>query len=147
MRLLKLTLVLPLLLIAVPGIAADDYGSPEEAKAMLEKTVEQMKSDKEGTIEAINAGEIKDRDLYPYCADMEGNFTAHPSATTRELNLMELKDKTGKEFGKEIYETAVEGEVNEVEYMWPRPGEEEPAEKVVYVTVVEDQVCGVGYYK
>jgi hypothetical protein len=31
--------------------------------------------------------------------------------------------------------------------MWPRPGEDEPVQKVAYVTKVDDQVCGVGYYQ
>ena len=42
---------------------------------------------------------------------------------------------------------AEEGKVREVTYMWPKPGGDEPVEKVTYVTRVADLVCGVGYYK
>lgn len=135
------------LLLATTAVYAAEYGSPDEAKAMLESTVEQLKADKEGTIAQINQGAIKDRDLYPYCAGEDGMFTAHPNADVRKMNLKELKDKEGNAFGAEIFEKAEEGEIAEVEYMWPRPGEEEPVEKVAYVTKVDDQVCGVGYYK
>jgi hypothetical protein len=31
--------------------------------------------------------------------------------------------------------------------MWPRPGKDEPVQKVTYVTKAGDQVCAVGYYK
>jgi hypothetical protein len=31
--------------------------------------------------------------------------------------------------------------------MWPRPGQTDPVQKVVYVTKVGDQVCAVGYYQ
>ena len=146
MRIRGTLLAVPLLL-ASTAVYAADYGTPEEAKAMLESTVTQMESDKEQTIAQINEGAIKDRDLYPYCAGPDGMFTAHPNADVRAMNLKDLKDKEGNAFGEEIYEKAEEGEIVEVEYMWPRPGEEEPVEKVVYVTKVDDQVCGVGYYK
>ena len=62
-------------------------------------------------------------------------------------SLKELKDKTGKAFGEEIYKVAQEGKISEVPYMWPRPNETNPVEKVAYVTKVGDQVCAVGYYK
>ena len=124
-----------------------DYGTSEEAKTMLESTVAQMKADKEGTIQKINNGEIKDKDLYPYCGGPDGMVTAHPDPKVRAMSLKDLKDKKGKAFGQELYEKAEEGEVAEVEYMWPRPGEEEPVQKVAYVTKVDDQVCAVGYYK
>jgi hypothetical protein len=42
---------------------------------------------------------------------------------------------------------ATEGTVGEVTYMWPRPGDTTPVQKVSFVTKVGDQVCGVGYYK
>ncbi len=135
------------LLLATTAVYAAEYGSPEEAKAMLESTVEQLKADKEGTIAKINQGEFTDRDLYPYCAGEDGMFTAHPNEQVRAMNLKELEDKAGKAFGAEIFEKAEEGDIAEVEYMWPRPGEEDPVEKVAYVTKVDDQVCGVGYYK
>ncbi len=139
-------LAVPLLLTGTAVYAAD-YGTPEEARAMLESTVEQMKANKEETIAKINAGEMTDRDLYPYCADADGMFTAHPNADMHGKSLKNLKDKAGNATGEEIYEKAEEGEIAEVEYVWPRPGEEEPVEKVAYVTKVDDQVCGVGYYK
>lgn len=146
MRIRGTLLALPLLL-ATTAVYAQEYGSPDEAKAMLESTVTQMKADKEQTITQINEGQIMDRDLYPYCGGPDGMFTAHPNAEVRAMSLQELEDKEGKPFGQELYEKAEVDEITEVEYMWPRPGEEEPVQKVAYVTKVEDQVCAVGYYQ
>ena len=42
---------------------------------------------------------------------------------------------------------SAEGTINEVTYMFPKPGGTEPAAKVSYVTKVGDLGCGVGYYK
>ena len=127
--------------------AAGEFGTAEEAKAMLDKAVQAVKADKAGALENFTKGEggFKDRDLYPYCGGPDGTFTAHPTLVGKSLK--ELKDKAGKPLGEEVYAKAKEGEVSTVEYMWPRPNETDPVQKVVYVTKVDDQVCAVGYYK
>jgi signal transduction histidine kinase len=126
---------------------AGEFGTPAEAKAMLERAVAEIQKDKAGALDRFTRGEggFKDRDLYPYCGGADGNFTAHPKLVGKSLK--ELKDKTGKAFGEEIYASAKEGQISEVPYMWPRPEGSEPVQKVAYVTRVGDQVCAVGYYR
>jgi signal transduction histidine kinase len=126
---------------------AADFGTAPEAKAMLEKAAAALKADKAGALAKFTKGEggFKDRDLYPFCGGPDGMFTAHPTLVGKSLR--ELKDKTGKPLGEEIYKTAKEGQIGEVSYMWPRPNTTEPVQKVSYVTKVGDQVCAVGYYK
>lgn len=127
--------------------AAAEFGSATEAKAMLDKAVAAVKADKAKALGDFSKGEggFKDRDLYPFCAGPDGNFTAHPSLVGKSMK--ELKDKTGKAMGEEMIKAAQEGKVAEVSYMWPRPGGTDPVQKVSYVTKVGDQVCAVGYYK
>ncbi len=129
------------------GVSAAEFGTAGEAKAMLEKAVVALKADKAAALAKFNKGEggFKDRDLYPFCGGPDGMFTAHP--TLQGKSLKDLKDKTGKALGQAIYDTAKEGHIGEVSYMWPRPGSTEPVQKVSYVTKVGDQVCAVGYYK
>jgi signal transduction histidine kinase len=126
---------------------AAEFGTSAEAKAMLEKAVKELKTDKQAALQKFQKGEggFKDRDLYPFCGGADGMFTAHPTLTGKSLK--DLKDKTGKPLGEEIYKTAKEGQIGEVSYMWPRPGQTDPVQKVSYVTKVGDQVCAVGYYK
>jgi len=130
---------------------AGDYGTAQEAKAMLERVVTALKTDESATLAKINKGEdgFKDRDLYPFCAAPDGSLTAHPVyyPDLDEGNLKTVKDKTGKAFGAEIFQKSRNGEISEVAYMWPRPGETNPVQKIAFVTKVGDQVCGVGYYK
>ncbi len=143
----KVTLALVVLGALSTARAAGEYGTPQEAKAMLEKAAAALKADKAGALEKFTKGEggFKDRDLYPFCGGPDGNFTAHPTLVGKSLR--DLKDKAGKPLGQEIYKTAKEGQIGEVSYMWPRPGTQEPVQKVSYVTKVGDQVCAVGYYK
>lgn len=126
---------------------AGDFGTADEAKAMLNKAAAAVKADKAKALAEFTKGEggFKDRDLYPFCGGPDGLFTAHPTLAGKSLK--ELKDKTGKPLGEEIYATAKEGQVGEVAYMWPRPGQTDPVQKVSFVTKVGDQTCAVGYYK
>ena len=148
----KLTIVLAgVLFVMVAASAATavaaEFGTAAEAKAMLERAVAAVKADKAGALAKFSKGEggFKDRDLYPFCGGPDGNFTAHPSLGGKSLKA--LKDKAGKPLGEEIYQVAQESQISEVSYMWPRPGSNDPVQKVTYATKVSDQVCAVGYYK
>jgi len=136
-----------LLAFATSAFAAGNFGTADEAKAMLEKAVAAIKANKADALAKFTKGEggFKDRDLYPFCGGPDGNFTAHPSLVGKSLK--DLKDKAGKPLGQDIYATAKEGKISEVAYMWPRPGTTDPVQKVSFVTKVDDQVCAVGYYK
>ncbi len=123
-------------------------GTAAEAKALLEKAVAEFKADKEAALAAFNSGQppYTQRDLYVFCANAsDGITTAHP--TQKGQPLQNVRDMKGFAAGEEILKVATEDQVNEVAYMWPRPGSSEPVDKVSYVTKVGDQVCGVGYYK
>ena len=139
-----------LFVMPVVGVAtaiAAEFGTVAEAKGLLERAVAAVKTDKAKALAMFTKGEgvFKDRDLYPFCGGPDGNFTAHPKLVGKSLK--ELKDKAGKALGAEMYKVAKEGKISEVGYMWPRPGSEEPVQKVSFVTKVSDQVCAVGYYK
>lgn len=129
------------------SVFAADYGTSAEAKAMLDKAVAAVKQNKAEALVMFTKGDggFKDRDLYVFCGGPDGNFTAHPTLVGKSLK--DLKDKAGKPLGEEMYKIAQEGKVTEVNYMWPRPGQTDPVQKVSYVTKVGDQVCAVGYYK
>ena len=140
--------VLAVLVLGAAALAyAGEFGTAAEAKAMLEKATSALKADKAKALAQFTKGEggFKDRDLYPFCGGADGMFTAHPKLVGKSLK--DLKDKTGKPLGEEIYAKAQEGKITEVSYMWPRPEQTEPVQKVSYVTKVGDQVCAVGYYK
>jgi hypothetical protein len=137
---------------AIPGIAAyaqsAEYGTPAEAKAMLEKVVAGMKADKAQTLAQISKGEFKDRDLYPYCVGPDGKYAAHPDASRIGLVQKDVKDKNGKAYGEEMAKIAEEGKIAEVSYVFPRPGGDgSPVPKAGLVTKAAGYICVVGYYK
>ena len=70
-----------LVLSTAASVLAAQFGTAEEAKAMLEKAVAAVKEDKAKALDMFNNGEgcFKDRDLYVWCANAsDGIVTATP---------------------------------------------------------------------
>lgn len=125
-------------------------GSPEDARAMLDKAAEAVRSDKDQAFSDFNAGteDFLQDDLYVFCADEAAYLVAH--GANQDLlgtSLLEFQDSDGSFFLAEAYAIVAEGEVGEIDYAWPRPGETEPSQKTALVTKADGILCGVGYYQ
>jgi single cache domain-containing protein len=131
------------------------FGSAAEAKTMLLKVVAALKADQNKTLEMINkgGGGFLDRDLYPFCFDArDGKAIAAASPNSKQAlgrDVRTLKDAAGKPYGEELFAAAQkpEGQITEVNYMFPRPSNPKPVAKVSLVTVTDGIGCGVGYYR
>ena len=148
---LKQTLVYSALVASILGspifASSAEYGTAEEAKAMLERAVAEVKRDKLAAINSFNYNDIpfRDRDLFVFCFNAgDGKFTAHEAFVTWDVR--KLRDSSGKAFGAEMYATAKEGRITKITYTAPLPGTTRLAKKRAYVTRVGDQVCGVSAY-
>ena len=132
------------LLLSAPAMAgqAAKYGTAQEAKEMLNRAVTSVRSNKLKALTKFNNGQsgFKDRDLYVLCANAkDGTITASPSSNGKSLNSFTP--------GRKVMQTASEGRVNEITYLWPRPGSITPLKKHTFYTRVSDQVWGVGYWE
>jgi hypothetical protein len=143
-----LSLQMALLTVALEPTRAAEYGTADEAKAMLERAVAAVKQDKAKALDMFSKGEggFKDRDLYVWCADSDGIVTATPY-WNRGKQVKDIKGKHGAPFGETVMQNATEGTIKETTYWWPRPGTDKPLEKTIFYTKVSDQICAVGYYK
>jgi Single Cache domain 2 len=138
-----------LVLSTTASVVAADFGTAEEAKAMLERAVAAVQEDKAKALDMFNNGEggFKDRDLYVFCANAsDGIMTAHPYGN-KGKQLRDIEGKHGAPLGETIMQNATEGTIKETTYWWPRPGTNKPLEKTSFYTKAGDQICGVGYYK
>jgi hypothetical protein len=127
---------------------------PEDAKAMLDKAVAAVKADQTLALIMFVKGEggFLEGDLYPFCfRNADGKTLASPKAVKAGTDVRTLKDRTGNEFGLELFAASQkpEGEITEIKgYQFPKPGTTEPTfQKVSFVTKVGELTCGVGYYK
>ena len=141
-------LQIALLSVTLEPTRAAEYGTADEAKAMLERAVAAVKEDKAKALDMFSKGEggFKDRDLYVWCADSDGIVTATPYWNKGE-QVKDIKGKHGAPFGETVMQNATEGTIKETTYWWPRPGTDKPLEKTIFYTKVSDQICAVGYYK
>jgi signal transduction histidine kinase len=141
-------LMVAVVLMVITGVAsAAEFGTREQAKAMLERAVAVLKADKNRALNLFTSGDggFIDRDLYVFCGGPDGMLTAHPYFMG--VNLKEFKDKTGMAVGEEIYASAKEGEISEISYKWLQPGGgDDQVDKNSFYTKVVDQICGVGFY-
>jgi len=130
----------------------DQFGTAQQARAMLDRAVAAVKADKAVALAKFNKGEegFKERDLYPFCFNLsDGKFVAAVGQLIG-IDTRTLQDPTGKVFGPELYAAAQkpEGQVSEVSYMFPRPGTDRtPVPKITFIARAGDLGCGVGYYK
>jgi hypothetical protein len=138
-----------LLLCTSLSFAAGEFGTAEQARAMLAKAVENIKTDEADALAQMQKGGLgsRDKDLYVFCGEADtGVLTVHPTLTGKKIQ--DIVDKNGKRFGEEMMTSAKPDMIVEVSYFWPRPGADTtPVEKISFVTKVADQICGVGYYK
>ena len=130
------------------------FGTADEAKAMLTKAIAAVKSDKTKALDLINKGEggFLDRDLYPFCFNLsDGLLVAVANPNVKGLlgkDVRTFKDPTGDLYGPRLYDAAKESQVIEVSYKSPKPGADTTwVPKASFVTAVVGLGCGVGYYK
>src|SRR6516162_5082870 len=100
-------------------VPAADFGTPEEAKAMLERAVAAVKEDKAKALDMFNKGEggFNDRDLYVFCANAsDGIVTAHPYGE-RGKNMKDIVGVNGVRLGETMMQNATEGTIKETTYV------------------------------
>jgi hypothetical protein len=140
--------------IASAAPAAPQFGTADEAHAMLERAVAALKDNQATALKAFNDEknkEFRDRDLYIYCFNVgDGKFTAYQSAMLLGVNVREFKLPPNDPVGQRAYDAihdAPEGKFVTLEYQMMKPGTKEPATKQFLETRVGNQGCGVTYFK
>ncbi|MGB1311739.1 MAG: cache domain-containing protein [Leucothrix sp.] len=141
-----------LVVVSQPTIA-NETGTSEQAKSMLEKVISAMQADPAKAVAAINRGDAEYRlnDLYPYCFENDGlvgKVTAHGRAdNVIGVPVKKVKDKNGTIIAGQMIPFAEDGVIKTATYWFPKPNETVPLEKEAYYSKIGVQICAVGYYK
>lgn len=86
---------------------------------------------------------------YFWIQNTDGNMVMHPFKPELDgKNLMNMVDKSGKAFFKEMDEVATRKGDGFVSYMWPKPGKDRPVPKISYVKLYKpwSWIIGSGIY-
>ena len=119
MRILKILVMLGLLCTTSKSYSVE-FGTEEEAKAMLDRAVNLMKFNELFALEQMTegAGGFKVKDLYPLCVNAKGILVGHP--VNVGFNLLEFVDSDGKNVGEEFLKVAQENKISKVTYKLAR---------------------------
>ena len=134
-------------------VIAQQLGTANEARSMLNRAIAALKSNEVTALSAFNDQNNKqfhDRDLYVFCFNMsDGKVTSYSApfligADVRTLTLV------NNSIGQRAYDTVrnvPEGKIAILQYNLPKPGTVEPATKLSFETRIGNQGCGVTYYE
>ena len=136
--------LLPVALLAATfttgAVAQQNGATPEEVVQKVNQAAQQLAQEGEAGLDAFRTtgSEYVWKDSYVVVQDCEaGTAVAHPISPELEgRDITTLTDETGKAFAQELCEAAQRPQGGWVEYMWPKPGEQEPSRKVSYAKAV-----------
>jgi cytochrome c len=148
---LAATLATSPVMAAPDGSGSADRGTPEQARAMLDRAVAHWLT--VGRDQALKdfsappADEFGDRDLYVSCL-AQGGMTAH--GMNRSLigrPLASFVDANGSAFAQEMVTQGLQNGQAQVNYIWQNPVTRRPETKSSFVQKVgDDEVCLVGFF-
>jgi hypothetical protein len=149
--LLSVFAVLLVLVGVSPAAKADDFGSRDEARAMVERAATFLKAN--GKDKALAEfgnpkGQFIDRDLYVLTYSLEGIRLSHPyNVKLIGKSVTDAVDFDGKAYGQEILDVAKTKGSGWVDYKFTDPTTKKLADKSLYVLKVGDIILGCGIYK
>jgi TRAP-type uncharacterized transport system substrate-binding protein len=134
-------------------LQAADFGSREEAVAMVHRVQEKFKKDgPEATFKAINdmAPGFIDRDLFPYVHKIDGTelVAIGPIPAIRGKNLHDMKDQDGKFTTQGFMKIATTPPYQGwSDYRFLNPKTKTVEEKSAWIERMGDYLVGVGIYR
>jgi hypothetical protein len=130
---------------------AQQSGTEQEARAMLDRAVAALKSDEAKALHEMSDGnntQFHDKDLYMSCFNItDGKFTAFPSPGMigMDVRTFTMGDDAIGQKAFDAVKDAPEGTVVTFDYNAPKAGQ--PAVKQSLEARAGNQACGVAYYK
>ena len=129
---------------------ASERGTPEEARAMVERAINLFDAaGPETALAAINEPDpdFKDRDLYVFVVGPAGRVVAHGFDIGRlGLDVSTVKDSAGNPYGQQILDQASTAGVW-IDYLRTDPETGEERQKSSWIRKHANYIFGVGVYR
>jgi uncharacterized protein len=146
-----LVLVASLAALSSFRLQAAEFGTRDEAVAMVQRVQEKFKKDgPEATFRAINAGQFNDRDLYPWVHTLDGTLHVANGAFPgiRGKNLHDMRDQDGKFTTQDFMRIASTPPYHGwSDFRWKNPQTGSIDDKSAWVERMGNYLVGVGIYK
>jgi TRAP-type uncharacterized transport system substrate-binding protein len=136
---------------SVLRVQAAEFGTRDEAVAMVKRVQEKFKKEgPDATFRAINTGAFNDRDLYPWVHTIDGTLHVANGAFPgiRGKNLHDMKDQDGKFTTQDFMRIASTPPYQGwSDFRWKNPQTGSIDDKSAWVERMGDYLIGVGIYK
>jgi uncharacterized protein len=146
-----LVLVASLAAVSMFRLQAAEFGTRDEAVAMVQRVQEKFKKDgPDATFRAINAGTFNDRDLYPWVHTIDGTLHVANGAFPgiRGKNLHDMRDQDGKFTTQDFMRIATTPPYHGwSDFRWKNPQTGSIDDKSAWVERMGNYLVGVGIYK
>lgn len=131
---------------------AQERGTPEEAKALVEMGLVRLKevgNEKAFAEFMLKDGKWRTKDLYIFVVKFDGTVIAHDNKGMIGRSLIEVKDQDGKYFAREMTDIAKSKGAGWIEYKFTEPNTQRIVPKISYVARIPGQelILGAGAYK
>ena len=150
-RILGILTIVLLLLGSGATAWAGEFGSRDEAKAMVERAAAFYKANgKEKSLAEFGnpKGQFIDRDLYLIIYGGDGVRLAHPyNPKLVGKSALDIVDFDGKPYGKEMIDLANSKGSGWVDYKFTDPTTKKLSDKSTYLLKVDDIIIACGVYK
>jgi TRAP-type uncharacterized transport system substrate-binding protein len=137
--------------IAAPVASAGEFGSREDAVAMVHRVQKMFKTaGPEATFEAIRRKpkEFFDRDLYAYVIDLKGVVHANGAVpAVQGKNIFDFRDQNGDYLVRDEIEICKDPGHGWVDFRWLNPVTKVVEDKSAYLERMGDYCAGVGVYR
>jgi cytochrome c len=148
-------LIVPALILLLAGPTwAAETATPDEVVTKCHEAAKFVQDNGiDASIKSIGdkKGPFVWKDTYVFLMNMDGKMLAHPikPTLTEKSSLLDVKDSAGKPLFMEFVELANSKGKGWVDYMWPKPGQDEPAPKSSFIYRVPgtQYIVGAGIYK
>jgi len=140
-----------LFFVSAQPVAAAEFGTKEEAVAMVKRVKAKFKKDgPDATFAAVTNQdpEFHDRDLYPFIYHLNGVNVAHgarPALVGKDL--LNLKDPDGVRLIYIMAQVSKDSGSGWINYKWPNPITNAIEDKSSYFERMGDYFVGVGVYR
>src|SRR6201997_886366 len=146
-----LMLVASLAAVSMVRLQAAEFGTRDEAVAMVKRIQEKFKKEgPDATFRAINNGQFNDRDLYPFVHTIDGTLHVANGAWPgiRGKNLHDMRDQDGKFTTQDFMRIASTPPYHGwSDFRWRNPQTGPVADKSAWIERMGDYFVGVGIYK
>ena len=148
-RLIRLGCFISILMTCFAAVTWAESATKNEVLIKCEaavRLIQEVGVDQAAKVIADKSGPFVWKDAYVFLMDIDGKMIAHPMSPemVKADNILQVADTNGKKITVAFIKVAIGSGKGWINYMWPKPGRDQPAPKSTYILRVPNTPYFVG---